>query len=503
MDQLAFEDATALCQKIRGRDISSVELLDHYIARIERIDGDINAVVVRRFDWARDRTRAADAALARGEDWGPLHGLPMTMKEAFDLAGLPTCWGIPELKDNLPDSDAVVCQRLEDAGAIIFGKTNVPLNLADFQSYNEVYGTTENPYQSGRTPGGSSGGAAAALASGLTALEMGSDIGGSIRNPASYCGVYGLKPSWNIVPPRGHAMPGVLTPTDISVVGPMARSARDLELALGIVAGADELQSPGWDVNLPIPRQQSLQDFRVAVWANDPLAPVAGHIQQRVIDVGRMVEEDGGSVDYEARPAFDAADSHRHYSNLLNATMSARRPRAYFEKFWNRRQQKSSPDHGPEADYARSVTLFYREWHEHNEQRTRLRWAWHDFFTDFDLLLAPVTSTTAFPHDHSEDLIKRVLTVDGESRSYWDQIFWAGISGVSYLPSTVFPTGLAADGLPIGVQAIGPEMGDLTTILFAKLIADQLTAFTPPPTLTGRVGRRVATGPRTLHRPWR
>ena len=216
----AFQSAASLAAGLRERRIGCLELLDHFIARVERFNPDLNAIVVFDFERARERAREADAALARGETWGPLHGLPMTVKDSYDVAGLPTTWGVPELRDNIATSNAVAVDRLLAAGAVIFGKTNIPFNLADFQSYNDIYGTTNNPWDLALVPGGSSGGAAAALAAGLTGLEAGSDIGGSIRNPAHYCGVYGHKPTWGVLPLRGHAKPGVLAPTDISVVGP-------------------------------------------------------------------------------------------------------------------------------------------------------------------------------------------------------------------------------------------------------------------------------------------
>ncbi|MEX2488463.1 MAG: amidase family protein, partial [Pseudomonadales bacterium] len=196
MDALAFQDATTLASMIKNKEISSSELLEHFIARMSRYNAEINAIIVTQLDKARARAKLADEALARGEDWGPLHGVPMTVKESFDIVDLPTTWGDPALKENIATADAVACQRLQDAGAVIFGKTNVPYYLSDFQSYNEIYGTTNNPFNLERGPGGSSGGAAAALAAGLTGLEMGSDIGGSIRNPAHYCGVFGHKPTW-------------------------------------------------------------------------------------------------------------------------------------------------------------------------------------------------------------------------------------------------------------------------------------------------------------------
>src|SRR5690606_37586313 len=213
----------------------------------------LNAIVATDIEAARERARAADAALAAGESWGPLHGVPITIKDTFEVAGMPTTAGAKELRDHRPSSNAVAVQRLLDAGAIVFGKTNVPLYAGDLQTYNEVYGSTSNPWDLHRTPGGSSGGAAAALAAGLTALELGSDIGGSIRTPSHFCGVCGLKPSYGIIPSRGHipGPPGTLSEADISVTGPMARSVDDLELALDILAGPDTPAAKGWRLELP------------------------------------------------------------------------------------------------------------------------------------------------------------------------------------------------------------------------------------------------------------
>ena len=207
-----FATAIELAAAIRNKEASSLELTDMYIERVERYDGQTNAVVVHDFERGREAAKAADSALAKGESAGPLHGVPMTVKEAFNVTGLPTTWGIPELRDNIASEDADYVQRLKGAGAVIFGKTNVPLNLGDFQSFNDIYGTTNNPWDLTRTPGGSSGGSSAALAAGLTALEAGSDIGGSIRNPAHYCGVYGHKPTWGIVSDEGHALPRAACP---------------------------------------------------------------------------------------------------------------------------------------------------------------------------------------------------------------------------------------------------------------------------------------------------
>jgi amidase len=288
MTELAFSSAGELAQRIRDKEMSSVELTDYYIDRIER----------------------ADAKLVAGEATGPLHGVPMTIKESYDVEGLPTTWGIPLFKDNIATKDAQSVQAYRGAGAVFLGKTNVPINLADFQSYNAIYGTTRNPWDLDRVPGGSSGGSAAALAAGLTGLESGSDIGGSIRNPAHFCGVYGHKPTWGIVPPQGQALPMMVAGPDIAVCGPLARSAEDLDLAMGLLAGAEPLARRGWQLTLPRPAKASLREFKVAIWPTDDLAPVAQEVADRAVHIGETLAKLGATVSDTARPEVAMKLSH-------------------------------------------------------------------------------------------------------------------------------------------------------------------------------------------------
>jgi amidase len=307
-----FASVTETVRALRGREIGALELLEAKLARIERFNGKLNAIIWADFERAREEARAFDAA--SGQRRGRLAGLPMTVKESFNLAGAPTTWGMPLLKDNVASSDSVVVERLRRDGAIVLGKTNVPLALGDLQSYNEIYGSTGNPWDTSRTPGGSSGGAAAALASGMVPLEVGSDIGGSIRNPAHYCGVFGHKPTWGLIPVRGHSLPGAAAEPDIAVVGPLARSAADLDLALDVLAGPDELDT---GVQYQLPRFGGTKHLRVAVWANDAMAPVAAAVEQRVRHVARLLEERGASVDDAARPDFTSEHTGRLYRAWL------------------------------------------------------------------------------------------------------------------------------------------------------------------------------------------
>lgn len=457
--ELGFRTAVDLAAGLRRREVGAEELTRYFIGRIEKHDPQLNAVVVRDFERALDAARAADAALARGDASGPLHGLPMTIKESFDVAGLPTTWGHPEAAGSKAPADAVVVERCKRAGAVFLGKTNVPLDLADFQSYNAVYGTTNNPWDLARTPGGSSGGSAAALAAGLTGLEAGSDIGGSIRNPAHYCGVYGHKPTLGIIPTRGQQPPGV-PPTpqdpDLAVVGPMARSAEDLAVALDVLAGPDLLAAPGWRLELPPPRATSLRGLRVALWADDPLAPVDGAVVERVAMLGERLAALGAKVSDSARPeGFTAQASHDTYAPILTAMITA-----------------------PAGQ------LRYGEWMMLHGRRGYFRTRWQQFFRDWDVLVCPIGVTPAFLQDQRPPA-ERKITVDGEPRAYFEQLFWAGLATLSYLPSTVFPTGAGAAGLPIGLQAIGAELHDRTTIEFARLVAEEIGGFQPPPGYDG------------------
>ena len=476
---LHFQSATQIARQIADGSLGAREALEHFLDRVDRLNPSINAVILQDRPAARARADAADAARASGQALGPLHGVPMTVKESYDLAGHPSTWGIPELQGNIASADALAVQRLAAAGANVFGKTNVPIRLADFQSYNEVYGTTDNPWRQGRTPGGSSGGSAAALAAGLTGLEIGSDIGGSIRNPAHYCGVFGHKGSWDLMPMRGHALGGVLTPTDISVIGPMARSAQDLETALRLMAAPDVMQARGFKLDLP-GLDSPTSALRIAVWHDDALCPVSAAVRDRVDAVAAALAGQGARVDDAARPGFSAEHSHHTYMALLHSAMSARVPDAEFAAMVAKADALAPADHSPAAMVLRAQTMRARDWQRLNEARTQIRWAWQRFFEQVDFVIAPIMSTTAFAHDHAP-FGQRSIDVDGSAQPYFNQIFWAGLAGVAYLPATVIPGGCGPDGLPIGVQIIGPAHGDLRTIQLAQRLETLGFAFTPPP----------------------
>jgi len=480
MSEYAFKSAVELASLVASKEVSSLELTDMYINRVESIGADLNAVVVQDFERGREAAKAADAAVSAGETLGPLHGVPMTIKEAYNIEGLPTTWGVPELKDNIATEDSDTVIRMKQAGAHFFGKTNVPLNLADFQSFNEIYGTTNNPWNLERTPGGSSGGSSAALAAGLTGLEAGSDIGGSIRNPAHFCGIYGHKPTWGVVSDRGHSLPGQFAPADIAVVGPMARSAEDLKVSMDVTAGASRNDVNGWQLSLPKPVKNSLKDFRVAIWTDDVMAPVSQEISDRVQLIGDTLSKLGATISDSARPEVDQDESYEVYNSLLWGVMSAGLTPEERAEHQAAAGKLDQDDHSMEASLIRYSVQDHGTWAVNNNKRFLLRQQWQNFFKDWDILICPQTATTAFPQDEGEYMNRKIM-VDNVAQEYFQQIFWAGLVTVAHLPSTVFPTGLSQEGLPIGLQAIGAEFHDYITIDFTRLMAQEIGGFIPPP----------------------
>ena len=477
---VTFAPASALMARIRAGELRSGDLLEHYLGRIEGHGAAVNAVVVREFDAARAQADRADRAFARGEWLGPLHGLPMTIKESFHLRGTPTTFGLAEFRANVATRNALVVDRLLAAGGVIFGKTNVPPALMDGQSNNEIYGRTNNPWDLERTPGGSSGGSAAALAAGLTGLELGSDIASSLRNPAHYCGVYGHKPSYGLCPQDGHMLLETRQSTDIAVVGPMARSAHDLELALSIIAGPAAPAASAYRLNLPEPRHNALADFRVALIVDDPFAAVDGPVQEQLVALGDFLTQAGATVTRDARPSFDSLELYQLFMVLLRAAVASSIPDDEFEREVTRARGASRATREMAQLNAYGATLTHRDWLRLDEERQRVRLEWRNFFERYDLVLCPPLSTAAFLHSTVPPQL-RSLTVNGHDVPFENQLFWAGYAGVAYLPATVAPIGLTPEGLPVGVQIIGPQYGDRTCLRFAQLLEKHYRAFVPPP----------------------
>ncbi len=456
IDPLLYKSATELTAAIRRGEISSLDLLNRFIENIQANNGRINAVVAMNENAARARAAEADKALADGQNWGPLHGLPMTVKDVFEVVGMPTTSGDPKLKNHLPQQNAIAVQRLIDAGAIIFGKTNIPYHARDFQSFNPVYGTTNNPWDTSKTPGGSSGGSAAAIAVGFTPLELGSDLGGSIRVPSNFCGVFGHKPTFGVVPRYGHIppMPGRVPPDampllPLFVAGPLARSADDLELALEVLMTPGQADQNDSRPELLPPRRQQFADYRVAVWFKD--SDFANEIDSEVLAaLQRAVEKlsaAGLKIDEEARPNIHLWENLRIWTNIRDDMMAGAIP----------------------------------IWEGHIEKQKKQQAQWAAFFERYDVLLAPVSPTAAFEHKHRLPMESRRLTVNGRSKSYFKNLTWTVMAIVSELPATVAPVGLTESGLPVGVQIISDRFEDRTTIDFARGLSKLVGGFAAPP----------------------
>ncbi|MBL8350941.1 MAG: amidase [Burkholderiaceae bacterium] len=484
-DAPEFLSAAQTVDALRARRFSSLELTDRLISRIERLDADLNAVIVRDFDRARDAAKAADAALARG-DTRPLLGVPMTVKESFNVAGLPTTWGIAEAKGLIANDDALVVARVRSAGAVVLGKTNVPVALADWQSYNALHGATRNPWNLDRTPGGSSGGSAAALAAGFGALSLGSDIGGSLRVPAHFSGIAALKPSHGLVPSRGHTPPRVPPlprEPDLAVVGPMARGVDDLALLFDVVAGPDELGAGlGYRLALRPPRQQDLKDFRVLLLDAHPLMPSSTPVRAALERLEGRLQRAGVRVERSHRLLPDLAEVTRVYLRLLLSLTVAGWPNALYERLRGIAATLAPDDRSLGAERARGIALSHRDWVFADGARARQQQQWRALFAEVDVVLCPAMPVTAFAHDRSEPQERRRLEIDGTPFPYLDVgLVWAAAATSAGLPAAVVPIDRGDSALPIGVQIIGPYLEDRTVLAFAALLEREFGGFIAPP----------------------
>jgi amidase len=484
-----YHTAKELVEALQARRISASELVEHTIARIDVLDRQLNAVVVRDFERAREVAKTADAALARGERRSLL-GVPITIKESFNIAGLTTTWGIPEFKDFVPSEDAVLVSRVKSAGAVILGKTNVPIRLLDWQSYNDIYGMTNNPWDLGRTPGGSSGGSAAALAAGFGPLSFGSDIGGSLRVPAHFCGIYAHKPTLGLVPDRGSSpppFPALQKDSDLSVVGPMARSAADLALALDVVAGPDEdREGVGYRLALRPARHDDLKSFHVLVIDTHPLMPTATAVRTALDGLSQRLARAGAKVAHSSPLLPNLADSARLYMRLLYSGQGANSPPALYDEMRGSAEVLAPGDMSLAAERTRGAVMNHREWVAARTARARLQQQWSMLFREWDVVLCPVAPVLAIPHDHSSPQEARRIEIDGKAYPYLDAFFvWPGLATAPGLPATAAPIARSQTGLPIGAQIVGPYLEDRTTIAFAELVERELGGFVPPPGYAG------------------
>lgn len=475
--------ANQLVPQLREGLISSVELLQEQLRMVNKYNPKINAVVTLDVDAALKKAAEADRKVRNGEPVGRLHGLPITVKEAFNVTGLPTTWGYPAHKNNIAQENAPAVQRLVDAGAIIYGKTNVPVACSDWQTFNPVYGTTNNPWDLERIPGGSSGGSAAALAAGFTALELGSDIGASIRNPAHYCGVYGHKTTWGVIPLEGHELPGTvcMDTLDIAVSGPLARSAKDLQLALDVLTEPlESFGALGWQSTRWRDHGKRAQDFKVAILTTDAQAPVDYEIQEKLHDLAAFLRKHGVSVAMDVRPA-DTELSRTTYYHLLRAATGAWMDDEAFAKADEIARSLDIADMSYRACNYRGSTMTHRDWQGHNQNRALLNRQWRAFFQEYDVLICPIATSVAFKHNQGGERWERMIEVNGQQQDSTTGLFWAGYSGMIGLPATAVPIGRSKIGLPIGAQIVGPVLSDPACIRFATWLEDEWLGFEAPP----------------------
>jgi amidase len=459
-DAAAFAPAHELARSVREGEISSRELLDAFVDRVERLNNTVNAVVTLDLERAQAAAARADEALARGDAVGPLHGLPVTIKDAIATEGIRSTGGAVELTDHVPSTDAVAVARIKAAGAIVFGKTNVPRWSGDLQTYNEIFGTTNNPWAFDRVPGGSSGGAATSVACGFTSFEIGTDIGGSVRIPSHCCGVFGLKPSFGVVPQRGYLdhVGGGTTDADINVFGPIARSARDLDLLFDVIAGPVDEEAVGWRLQLPPARFDGPAGLRVGVWFDHDAGPIdreyralLGASADRLADAGAKVED--------AHPPVDFAEQVELFTTMILPAISP----------------------SMDDDLQEVLSGTHRQWLRAEERRIALRRVWAEWFEHYDLLLCPVMSTPAFAHQQDDDFMTRTIAINGEPRPYPELVSWTGLIGIAGLPSAVPPIGRTEAGIPVGMQMVGAYLRDRDAIAGARIAETVLGGFSPPP----------------------
>ena len=480
-DAPEYWTARRAAAEVAAGAIGSRELVANAFDRIDRFDGSLNAMCLRFDETALAAAERADAAVAAGAELGPLHGVPISVKEAYDLVGTPSTWGREDRADHRPQVNSPVVDRLEAAGAIIIGKTNVPQHLSDWQSNNPVYGRTRNPWDLDRTPGGSSGGSAVALAAGYAFLEAGSDIGGSLRNPAHFCGVAALKPTFEIVPTAGHTVDANLRDDDLAVTGPMGRTMSDVALGFDLIAGFDAPRSIGTTLTLPPSRHESLAGARIAVCAEEAVCAVSADVQRAIAEAADAAEAAGAIVTRDVELPVDTVDSHEIYIQLLRAVGT--------HALGGDELAAAVKASGGEPDdwrtkVARAQTQSHADWLRADLERSRMRLAWARFFDDFDLVLCPVAPTTAWRHDDRDrfDRSFDLVTPSGPTTiGYYEQLFWAGINTVVYLPSAALPGGRDSSGLPIGLQLIGPHLEDRTCLTLGAALEAELEGFVAPP----------------------
>lgn len=481
--------AKDLAHQIQRKKVSALEAVKHAIHRIEKLDSKINAVVVRDFERALKVAKSIDQQKSLSKDL-PLLGVPITVKESYNLVGHPTTWGNPASLSNIAKTDAVLVQRLRSAGAIILGKTNVPVNLADWQTFNPIYGTTNNPYDLKKVPGGSSGGAAAALASGMSYLEIGSDIGGSIRGPAHFCGVTGLKATLGLVSGVGHAKPGEFADPDIGAFGPLARNIDDLSLAFDTVLGTDNIRHPRiLNSHTEVKNRKldkKLKNWKVGILFDSKTCPVDQEIQKPLKDLAKRLTNAGVQV-VEGGPNFDHEEIHKLFIHLLRAATADGLSEEAFNQLLplkaaiEKSERASRKRYDYEAWMVKGSTMSHRDWLFANERRARAWQTWNQWFDQFDLLICPPAAFAAFEHNQKGQRWERMIPVNGKPQPSTQTMFWSGLGGMFGMPGLVLPIAQTSQGLPVGAQLYGNHYSEPKLLAFAKLLEEELGCKYQPP----------------------
>jgi amidase len=486
-NDFAWLPATEQLAALDAKEISSAELVELYLSRINTHNPSLNAIVTVDADAARRAAKQADAARAEGRSLGPLHGLPITVKDSYETAGMRTVCGRPDLADYVPTEDAEAVARLRRAGAIILGKTNMPTGNADVQASNPVFGRTNNPWDRSRTSGGSAGGGAAATAAGLASFDFGSEIGGSTRIPAHFCGLYGHKSTWQSIPLVGHIPPAPGNPgrwgeADMACAGVQVRGARDIIPALEATVGPLNPDG-GFSYTLAAPRATALKDFRVAVWADDSDCRIDKDVRRALDDAVAALRSAGAKVvEQPANIPVDIATSHELFLSLVFAAFSVDRSTISPLSASALGLRSLRHPHGEAAAAMRGTIQSHRGWLFRDAARREIAARWVQFFREFDVLLLPVTPTAAPGHHNKDhDRFGRTIDVDGVARSYWDQTKWSALANIAGAPATTMPITTNAAGLPVGIQAMGPAGGDRTTVEFAALLTETLGGYRIPP----------------------
>jgi amidase len=478
---LAFASASDAAKAVARGDVTALDLMRATLERVKKYNPKLNAIITLLAEDALEAAEKADELAKTGEELGPLHGIPVTVKDCFEIKDVRTTAGSKKFADYIPTHDSVPVERLKAAGAIIIGHTNVSEMAFDWQSYNDIFGTTNNPWNTSLTPGGSTGGGAAALAAGLTFLEVGSDIGGSIRVPSHFCGLYGHKPSLGTVSARGHIPPAPGSPVGepvFSVAGPMARSADDLMLAMKVLGGVDGEAAKAWTWSLPEPRKKKLDYYRIGYALDDPTCRTSSAVKEPLMRMVKALRDEGVEVEEGWPEGVELRRLFEDYRYIRYASSAGVHSRAKIDDLL---RVESVDDGSDEYTAARAYASGVKEFQDALWRRAQAQEAWRDYFGAFDSFLTPVAFITAFPHDHEMPMKRRILQTPEGPRRYEDLRFWISIATLCGLPATAAPIGYAAGGLPVGVQIIGAFLEDATTIDLAGKIGAAAGGFHAPP----------------------